>query len=144
MSTTIEPRTEEAAHIAAPAAPPERRDTPAASGSGWLLPLVTVAAWVGLVSLVFAVAPPPDPDAPVDVLSVVLSEVFWFSALGTLAGLVTRSRWAHGLTVVGGVTLAAGAVVCFAAGHTGAWIAVQALAGVGLATVGAAGLRVTT
>lgn len=144
MSTTIEPATDDATQIAAPAAPPERRNPAATSGSGWLLPLVTVAAWVGLVSLVFAVAPPPDPDAPVDMLSVVLSEVFWFSALGTLAALVTRSRWAYGLTAVGGVTLAAGAVVCFAGGHTGAWIAVQALAGVGLATVGGASLRATS
>lgn len=113
------------------------------TGSSWLLPLVNAAAWVGLVSLVFAVAPPPDPDASIDAVGLILSEIFWLSALAAAVGVATRSRWAYALTAIGGAALLGGAIDCFAAGHTGVWIGVQALAGVGIATTGSTSWRLT-
>ena len=95
------------------------------------------------MSLVFAVAPDLDPDAPIDTLGLVISEVFWMSAIAGFAGLAMRARWGYALTGVGGTALFIGAATCLAGGHTGAWIAIQALAGVGLYATGLASWRVT-
>lgn len=114
-----------------------------ATSASWFLPIVNALAWVGLVSLVMTVAPAVDPDAPIDVFGLVISEVFWAAALGSGIGLLMRARWAYALTGVGGAALLLGAVSCFAGGHTGAWIGVQALAGIGLAATGTSSWRVS-
>lgn len=139
MSMTMDPTTDRSVDVRETTAAPKRP----VSGSSWFLPIVNAAAWIGLVSLVFTVAPDVDPDAPVDILSLLISEVFWMSAIGAFVGFLTRSRWGYGLTGIGGTALFIGAATCFAAGHTGAWIAIQALAGVGLYATGLASWRVS-
>lgn len=112
--------------------------------SSRFLTIVNAVAWVGFVSLVFAVAPAADPEAAsIGLVGLIVSQVFWLSALGAAIGLMTRAPAAFVLTAIGGVALLAGAVDCFGAGHTEAWVFVQGMAGVGLAVTGTASWRVT-
>lgn len=146
MSTITEHRPSASPEAALDERTITRESTPAApvaATSGRLLPIVNIVAWVGFVSLVFAVAPDPDPNASIGVVGLIVSEIFWLSALGAAVGLATRARLAYALTAIGGIALLAGAIDCFAAGHTEAWVGVQALAGVGLAATGTTSWRVT-
>ncbi len=124
-------------------APPVAARPSSPAESSRFLTIVTAIAWVGFVSLVFAVAPDPDPEATIGAVGLIISQVFWLSALGAAVGLMTRAPAAFMLTAIGGAALLAGAIDCYSAGHTEAWVGVQALAGVGLATTGATSWRVT-
>ena len=52
-----------------------------------------------------------------------------------------RQRFGLIATIAGGAVLMVAAGMCYLAGHTGVWIGVQLLSGVGLAAVGASLLK---
>jgi hypothetical protein len=90
-------------------------------------------AWIVFVSLSFAVQPPVDPATPPSAMGEVLSLLFTGSMLAAIAGLGARHRWGLLASIGGGLVMVAASVFCYLGGHTGAWIAVQLAAGVGLA-----------
>ena len=97
---------------------------------------LTGTAWLVFLVVTLVAQPAPDPSAPVSVAAELISLTFLLLMLSAAFGLAMHQRWALHATLAGGVTMAAAAILCFATGHTGAWIAVQFLAGVGLATTG--------
>ncbi len=94
-------------------------------------------AWVTFVGIALAVQPAVDPETPVDPIGLLVSLVLWSAMFAAVFGLFARVSWGYAATAVGGVAVVAAAVSCFAAGHTGAWVLSQGLAGAGLATTGA-------
>ena len=111
------------------------------------IPLLVVgllgAAWVAGLAWIFAIAPEADPSEPVGALDFVLSSAMFASWLAVFSGLGTRRRFGITATVVGGVLLAIGGVVCGLTGHTGLWIPVQIGVGLGLAGIGTVANRLT-
>lgn len=59
------------------------------------------------------------------------------------AGLVTRQRFGITAGIAGGVLLAGAGFLCLATGHTGMWIAIQIMVGIGLTAVSATAARLT-
>ena len=55
---------------------------------------------------------------------------------GAAAGLSLRRRWGLLATIGAGVTMMIAASLCYLMGHTGAWIVIQFVAGMGLAASG--------
>ena len=126
-----------------------RKETESAKATGqaapstpsWFLPAANAVAWLVFVGIALAVQPPIDPEAPVDTTSAMISLGLWTTMFASFFGLAQRSRWGYGGTGIGGFFLVGAAVTCFAAGHTGAWLVAQGMAGVGLATTGFASWR---
>ena len=114
---------------------------PSPAASGWFLPVANAIAWLVFVGIALAVQPPIDPDAPVDAVSAAISLGLWTTMFAAVFGLASRASWGFGATGLGGLCLIGAATTCFAAGHTGAWLVAQGLAGVGLATTGFASWR---
>lgn len=105
--------------------------------------IAAAVAWVGFVSLSFAVQPPPDPAAAPSAVAELISLLFTGAMLAAIAGLGTRRRWGLMASIGGGLVMIAASTFCYAGGHTGAWIAVQLAAGVGLALTSLGLLRVS-
>ena len=111
------------------------------------IPLLVVAllgaAWIAGLAWIFAIAPEADPNEPVGAVDFVLSSAMFASWLAVVSGLGTRRRFGITATIVGGVLLAIGGVVCGLTGHTGLWIPVQIGVGLGLAGIGTVANRLT-
>ena len=105
--------------------------------------LAAAVAWIGFVSLSFAVQPPPDPTTAPGVVAEVMSLLFTGALLAAIAGLGTRRRWGLVASVGGGLVMIAASIFCYADGHTGSWIAIQLAAGIGLAATSWGLLRVS-
>lgn len=99
---------------------------------------VAAVAWILLTWISIAVQPPPaDPAATPDGLALLISSVWTMLLFASIAGIGLRQRWGLVTTVGGGVLMVGASLYCYAAGHTGVWLATQLVAGAGLAATGA-------
>ena len=98
-------------------------------------------AWVVFVSMSFAVQPAPDPGTQPSATAELLSLLFTGALLAGIAGLGTLRRWGLVASMAGGLVMIAASIFCYVGGHTGAWIAIQLAAGVGLAVTSLGLLR---
>ena len=93
-------------------------------------------AWVVLLPIALAAQPAPDPAEPPSPLGDTISLVFTAMLFGSMVGLTMRRRWGVLATLGGGATMMVAASLCYLTGHTGAWIAIQFVAGAALAASG--------
>lgn len=93
-------------------------------------------AWILSIVWTAAVAPETEPDAPVSAFAVTMSGLYSLALLGSILELGARRRWGLLATVVGGLVMVTGSIVCGLGGHTGAWIWVQLGSGAALAGLG--------
>ncbi|MFQ5968186.1 MAG: hypothetical protein ACE5MI_11345 [Acidimicrobiia bacterium] len=114
------------------AVPGRSLDDPIRSGVAALAGL----AWIVFLPISLAAQPPVDPAAPVSALAEVVALVFTLMLFGSVAGLTLRRRWGLLATIGGGVTMMTAASLCYLTGHTGTWIAIQLVAGIGIAASG--------
>lgn len=102
------------------------------------LRVANLAAWVVFLGITLTVAPPVDPAAPVDAVSVILSTILMGALLAAAIGLAAGAGWGYLATAGGGALMLGATAMCFVGGHTGAWVFAQGLSGAGLALTGAA------
>jgi len=110
-----------------------RRDVSAEDVLSRSVVTFAAAAWVVFLAISWAVQPAPaDPDTPLSVSAALVGIAFHGALLAAAVGLGMRRRFGLIAGIGGGLALVGAAVVCWAGGHTGAWIAVQFTSGVGL------------
>lgn len=131
-SETMAPRPAGAGPAEAPPRRRVRRSLTDAIPTG--VAVAVTIAWVAALVAVFSTQPPPpDPVPDPSTLDVLVSSSFTLAMLASFVGLSARQRWGLAATVGGGLVLLGAGALCFLTGHTGGWIAVQMIAGAGLA-----------
>ncbi len=124
-------RTEQPPRVEPPSAPREPTRFAGLNPS-----FVTGVAWLGTIFGLEMMAPPADPAAPMDAITVLLSLALLGALVVSLAGILSGRWWGFMGTVVGGAVLAGGTAFCFAIGHTGWALATQGMLGMVLMGLG--------
>ncbi len=107
------------------------------------LRVANLAAWVVFLGITLTVAPTVDPAAPIGAVSVFLSTILMIALIGAAFGLATGASWGYLATAGGGALMIGATAMCFAGGHTGAWVFAQGLSGAGLALTGATSWKIS-
>lgn len=132
---TMAPRPVDAGPAETPSRPHVRRTLSDGIPTG--VAVAVAIAWIAALAAVFSTQPPPpDPAPDPSTLDMLVSSAFTLAMLGSFVGLSARQRWGLAATVGGGLVLLGAGALCFLTGHTGGWIAVQMIAGAGLAGAG--------
>lgn len=107
----------------------------------WRSALTAAGAWILAIFVIDAVAPAPDPDAVLSGFEMLLTLGYTLALMVGAVGLAFRQRIGLLATVGAGGLFVAGSVSCWAGGHVGSWIAVQAMFGVAMMLLGTGLLR---
>lgn len=118
-----------------------RVDELTGGGVSWRSALTAAGTWILAIFVVDAMAPAPDPDAVMSALEMVLTLGYTAALMVGVFGLALRQRIGLQASVAAGGLFVAGSVSCWAGGHVGSWIAVQAMFGVAMMLLGTGLLR---